>query len=160
MGADAILGILKESIFFLAIFGTFFAVAVVRGVQTITNLILALYLGLLIALEFPYFDLFFNGNETKRDAIVMIVLFSIFSAAGFFLFRHLMPTDYREPPMRGLGKKLFLSAMATVLVMTYSYNVLPVTDLITPGSPIQALFAPENRFFFWLIVPLIGLYFV
>ena len=42
----------------------------------------------------------------------------------------------------------------------YSYHALPVTDLITPGSPIQALFAPEQHFFWWLLIPLIAIFFV
>lgn len=160
MESAVLFGVLRESFFLIAVFGLFFIIAILRGTQTIINAILALYLALLIALEFPFFDVFLTGTSKQTDAIVMVILFSAFALAAFFVFKRLMPTEYREQPMRNLGKKLLLSSLATVLVMAYSYNALPVTDIITPGSPVKDLFAPENRFFFWLIVPIIGLFFV
>jgi hypothetical protein len=36
--------------------------------------------------------------------------------------------------------------------------VLPLTEFVTPGTPIQAVFAPANYFFWWLLAPLVVLY--
>lgn len=44
--------------------------------------------------------------------------------------------------------------------MIFSFHALPVTDIITPGTHIQSLFAPAENFFRWLILPLISLFFV
>jgi len=71
-----------------------------------------------------------------------------------------MPPDPAEPAFALFNRKVLFSLMATILIMAYSYHVLPVTDIITPGSPIQALFAPEDRFFWWLTLPLIALFFL
>jgi hypothetical protein len=57
-------------------------------------------------------------------------------------------------------KKILLACMATILVMIFSFHALPVTEIITPGTPIQSLFAPEQNFFWWLILPLVVLFFI
>ena len=44
-----------------------------------------------------------------------------------------------------------LAVSATALVMAFSYHALPVTELITPGSPIAYLFGSESSFFWWLL---------
>jgi hypothetical protein len=131
-----------------------------KGKYAIINIILALYLALLISQRFPYYDFFLNAGSPSSNAVVMIVIFSIFTIFGIFLFRKHIPGDDYESAFQHFGKKLLLATMATVLVMAYSYQALPVTELITPGSPIQSLFGPEEHFFWWLILPLITLLFV
>ncbi len=160
MDVDAILGILRESLFMIAVFGGFLIFGMLRGMQAIINVILALYLALLVSLKFPYFDAILTGSDDQTNAIIMIVIFLAFTIFGYFLFCRLMSTEYREPPFRRIGKKIIFAIAATVLVMAYSYHALPVTDIITPGSPIQALFAPEQNFFWWLVAPLVALLFV
>jgi len=59
-----------------------------------------------------------------------------------------------------MGKKIIMAFLATVVVMIFSFNVLPVTDLLTPGTPIQSLFAPAEYFFWWLLLPLVVLFFI
>lgn len=160
MDIGAFIGILKESLFMVTVFVALLIFGMVRGVQAVTNLILALYLALLVALKFPYFNSFQNSGDDKGNAIVMIILFIIFTVIGTFLFGRLMPTGYHEPAFTDLWKKVALAVFATILIMAYSYHALPVTDIITPGSPIQSLFAPHDRFFWWLILPIIGLFFI
>ena len=60
----------------------------------------------------------------------------------------------------GVAKKAILVVLATILVMAYSYHVLPVTSLIDPGSAVGALFAPPEYFFWLMIAPLVGLFFI
>jgi amino acid transporter len=135
-------------------------VALTRGRHALINIIFSLYLALLVALKFPYFSLFIGTESKATDAVVMIVIFLIFTALGMFLFRkHLLADDY-ERAFEHFWSKFALAIMATILVMAYSYHALPVTELITPGSPIQALFAPEQNFFWWLMLPLVVLFFV
>lgn len=160
MDLGTIFGVLQESLFLIAVFLLLLIFAMARGMQAIINLILGLYLALLLSLEFPYMDMFLSGDNKKSNAVIMLIIFALFTTAGVFLFKRLMPTDYREPPFTGIGKKLLYALLGTILIMAYSYNALPVTELITPGSPIQSLFAPQERFFWWLIIPILGLFFV
>jgi hypothetical protein len=69
-----------------------------------------------------------------------------------------MPEEFKEKKFETFGKKLLLSAAGTILVMLFSFHALPVTELLTPGSPIRELFAPEQYQFWWLLVPFIILY--
>lgn len=162
MDVDTIVGLLKELLYFIVVFGVFFGYAIIRGRQALINLILGLYLALLISLEFPYYDYILNGAEGNQFSTsgVMIAVFAVFTVISTFLFGRLMPGDYDETAFEGFGKKLIFALLGSVLIMAYSYHVLPVTDLITPGSPIQTLFGPESRFFWWLLIPLAGLFFL
>jgi len=160
MDTSTIVGLIQESLFMILVFSVFMVIALLKGKYAIINIIFALYLALIVSLKFPYFS-FFLGTESKSsDAVVMIVIFSVFTILGIMLFRKHIPGDDYETAFHHFGKKLLLALMATVLVMAYSYHALPVTDLITPGSPIQALFAPQENFFWWLIAPLVALFFV
>lgn len=159
MDIPHVIGVLQESLYLIIVFAVVFAYGMVRGKQSLINLILALYFALLISLEFPYYDKIL-GNVDGQQSIVMIIVFAVFTVGGIFLFERLMPTDPDEAAFSEFGKKAALAVLATVLVMAYSYHVLPVTDLITPGSPIQTLFGHEQYFFWWLLAPAAGLLFL
>jgi hypothetical protein len=151
MDTQSLVTIIHESLYLIL---------VMKGRYAIINIIFALYLALLIALKFPYFDFFLNAGSPSSNAVVMIVIFSLFTIFGIVLFRKHIPGDDYEGAFQHFGKKLLLATMATILVMAYSYQALPVTELITPGSPIQSLFGPPEHFFWWLVAPLITLLFI
>lgn len=160
MDTVSILGILQESLFMILVFSAFLIFAMIKGRQGIINMILSLYFALLISLKFPYYDLFLGKGEKGGDAVIMIIIFAIFTIGGLFLFARLIPNDDYDSAFQQFGKKILLALAATVLVMAYSYHALPVTEIITPGSPIQSLFAAEENFFWWLIAPFFALFFL
>ncbi len=160
MDTASLVSILQESLYLILVFSIFLSIALMKGRYAIINIIFSLYLALVISLKFPYYDYFLNAGSPSSKAVVMIVIFSIFTLFGIFLFRKHIPGDDYESAFQHFGKKLLLATMATVLVMAYSYQALPVTELITPGSPIQSLFGPSENFFWWLILPLIALLFI
>lgn len=159
MDMAGIIGMLQESLFMVLVFACFLVYAVSAGRQSITNIILGLYFALLISLEFPYYDLILGTTSNqKTESILMLIVFGLFTLCATILFARLMPKEYSEKKFEGFWKKILLAAAATVLVMSFSYHALPVTDIITPGSPIQYLFGSEQAFFYWLIVPFIILF--
>jgi len=162
MDASAIVGVLEESLYLILVFCAFLGLAMVRGKQTLINLTLSLYLALLFSLKFPFYDTVLNGTDADRytDSVIMIIIFALFTFAALLLFGKLMPRDYDEPAFEGFWKKLLFAIMASALVMAYSYHALPITEIITPGSPIQSLFAAEENFFWWLLLPLLGMFFL
>lgn len=161
MDIAGITGILQESLFMVLTFVCFLIYAISTGRQSITNIILGLYFALLISIEFPFYDqiLGTTSNE-KTESILMLIVFGLFTLCATILFSRLMPREYSEKKFEGLWKKILLSCAATVLVMSFSYHALPVTDIITPGSPIQFLFGSEGAFFYWLMAPIIVLFIV
>lgn len=159
MDTVAIFGFLQESLFMIIVFAIFMFVAIKKGRQTVTNVILGLYLALLISIEFPYYDAILgNTSSAKSESILMLIVFTFFTVATTLLFARILPREYDENSFEGFGRKFLLALGGTVLVMAYSYHALPVTDLITPGSPINYLFASSQSFFYWLIAPIIILY--
>jgi hypothetical protein len=88
----------------------------------------------------------------------MLIVFGIFTIGATILFARLMPREYSEKKFEGFWKKILLALGASVLVMAFSYHALPVTDLITPGTPVQYLFGSEGSFFYWLLLPIIILF--
>jgi hypothetical protein len=160
MDTSALASLFHECLYLILVFSVFLCIALMKGRYAIINMIFALYLALLVTLKFPYFNFFLNAGSPSSNAVVMIVIFSIFTFLGIFLFRRHIPGDDYESAFQHFWTKTLLAGMATILVMAYSYQALPVTELFTPGSPIQSLFAPEENFFWWLILPLITLFFI
>lgn len=160
MDTGTLASLLHEFVYLFVVFGIFLFIALMKGRYAIINIIFALYLALLVSLKFPYFDFFLNAGSPSSNAVVMIVIFSIFTILGILLFRRHIPGDDYESAFQHFGTKLLLASMATILVMAYSYQALPVTELFTPGSPIQSWFGPSEHFFWWLVLPLLTLFFV
>jgi len=159
MDTGAMILLFKESLFMVVVFSVFLLYAMGKGRYALINVIFALYLALLISLKFPYYDQVMSGGG-QGAAIAKILVFLAFVIVGVILLRRHIPGDDYEPAFQGFGKKILLAIMSTILVMIFSFHALPVTEIITPGSPIQALFASQENFFWWLILPLIALFFV
>ena len=160
MDTTYLLSIFQELVFLLAVFGFFLVWVLVRGRQSIVNLIFGLYLALLISLEFPYYDKFLpNGASEQTVAIGKLIIFAIFTTIATILVARVMPDAYREKRFETLFKKILLVLAATILIMIYSFHVLPVTEFVTPGTPIASLFAHKEWFFWWLLLPMVFLYF-
>lgn len=156
-----ILDFISEAAYFIGVFLIFLVVALMKGRQAIINTIFSLYFALLISLVFPYYDKLLSTFETPRGiASGKLIVFTLFTVAFVFLTGRVMPDEFKEKRFESFGKKLLLALAATSLVMVFSFQVLPVTEFLTPGTPIQSLFAPEQYFFWWLLLPLVVLFLV
>lgn len=159
MDTNQLVDFLIELTYLLVVLGIFLSVSIAKGKQALINIILSLYLGLLLSLQFPYYEQIFSSTGAGTESAVRIVIFIIFCTLSFVLFRRLMPREYDEKAFEGFKLKFLFALGGTVLVMAFSYNALPITEFITPGSPIQTLFSPPEYFFWWLLTPL-GLLFL
>jgi fumarate reductase subunit D len=154
-----VLDFMYETAYFLAVFMLFMIWATFKGRQAMINIIFGLYLALLILIQFPYTDyLTENLGGSVAQSIGKLVLFSIFTILATWLYAHVMPDEFREKKFESFFKKVLLAGSASILVMVFSFQVLPVTEFLTPGTPLQTLFAPEGLFFWWLMVPLVILF--
>lgn len=157
-----ILTLIREFLVVILVFGALLAYAVVRGRRALMGLILGLYLALLVSLKFPYYDVIF-GMSSQTDAshtIIRIIIFAIFTGLGAFLFERLLEEEYKESAFEGISKKAIVAALGTILVMAYSYHVLPLTEFVQPGVVVSNLFAPPEYFFWMLVLPLLGFLFI
>jgi hypothetical protein len=148
-----------EIAYFLVVLGIVFTFSLFRGRQAIINIIFALYLALLISVEFPFYDEVLGSlSDSVSISTAKLIIFLVFTALATALCFRIMPDEFREMKLESLSKKFTLSLCATILVMVFSFHVLPVTEFLTPGTPIQSLFAPAEYFFWWLILPLVALF--
>jgi hypothetical protein len=149
----------QEYLFLILVFVCFLIYAITAGRQSITNIILGLYFALLISIEFPFYSVILGSTSNQQtESVLMLIVFGIFTIGATILFARLMPREYSEKKFEGFWKKILLALGASVLVMAFSYHALPVTDLITPGTPVQYLFGSEGSFFYWLLLPIIILF--
>ncbi len=161
MDVHAILGYLESALLPLVTFFVLLAFAMYRGRRAITSLILGLYFALLISLVFPYHDKIDAafGSFLNKNTVSLLV-FTVFTVISALLMDKLLFYRNDESAFQGLHKKMALALLGTILIMSYSFHVLPVTTFINPGAPASMLFAPQEYFFWWLIIPLIGLFFL
>lgn len=152
-----ILPILSEFALALGIFGGAFLYATIRGRQTTINAVMGLYLGILLTLQFSGTG-FLSGLTSTPLILVTAGLFSTLTILATYIVTHLMPDEFREGKFEGLGKKLLAALGATLLLLVVVFQVVPLTDLIPTGTPIQAMFAPTEYVFWWLLAPLALLY--
>jgi hypothetical protein len=135
--------------------------SIIRGRRAITSLILGLYFALLISLKFPYYgNIYSVAGDFITETVLSIIVFAVFTTVFSLLMDRLLFYRIDESAFEGFGKKLVLAILATILIMAYSYHVLPITNLVNPGFPASMLFAPQEYFFWWLIIPLVGLFFL
>ena len=158
MDTTVILHFLSESAYLLIVLGVFLAGAVFYGRQMLINIIAGLYFSLLLTTQFPYYDAILGGLEQPAViAGLKLFIFGVTTVLTTLLFKRIMPDEYAENKFETFHKKIALASSATILVMIFSFNVLPVTEFLTPGTPIQSLFAPQEYYFWWLLVPIVVL---
>jgi hypothetical protein len=161
MDLSHFLNFLSEFAYMLVVFGLFFLFSVLKGRQAIMNVTVGLYLALLISTEFPNYDTLFSTLGSPGSiAAAKLGFFAFIALFTTALCYRIMPDEFRENKFESIGRKLLLTTGATILVMTFSFHVLPVTEFLVTGSPLQLLFGPEVYFFWWLLVPLVILYVV
>jgi len=151
----------SEIAYLLVVLGLFILFSIFKGRQAIMNVIIALYLALLISIEFPNYEQIFSTIESSKSlSAAKLIFFAFITLFTTALTYRIMPSEFRENRFESVFKKILLAVGATILVMTFSFHVLPVTDFLASGSPLQSLFAPVTYFFWWLLVPLVILYIV
>jgi len=161
MDTGLILHFISESIYLIVVFSFFIFIAIYKGRQAVINFICGLYLALLVSTQFPYYEFIFKSiSQASVVAGAKLVIFICLTLLCTWLFKRIMPEEFREGKFETLHKKIILASLATILVMIFSFNILPVTEFLTPGTPIQSVFAPQEFFFWWLLLPLVILFFV
>ncbi len=161
MDFGTIIGYIQSALVPLLTFVALLLFSIVRGRRAITSLILGLYFALLISLKFPYYAQIYGvAGKAVSETVLSIIVFAVFTTIFSLLMDRLLFYRIDESAFEGFWKKILLALFATILVMAYSYHVLPITSLIDPGFPANLLFAPQEYFFWWLVVPLVGLFFL
>jgi hypothetical protein len=159
MDTANLLHTLSQSAYFLAVVLFFLGLGVFKGRQALINVTCGLYFALLVSIHFPYHDKITSGiQSTTIEAAIKLAFFISLTFVFTKLFKRLMPSEYQEGKFESLHKKILLAAGASILVLAFSFNILPVGELLTTETPIQMLFSTDHLFFWWLLLPIVFLY--
>lgn len=147
--------------YFLIVTGIFLFISIFKGRQAVMNIIFGLYLSLLITLVFPNYETLFSGLANPQTiAAAKLGFFAFITLCMTLLCYRVMPSEFRENRLESLWKKILLALGATILVMIFSFQILPVSEYLSLGSQTSTLFSQEIYFFWWLLVPFVILYIV
>lgn len=150
------INILSEFAYIIVVFTCFFSLTLFFGRQMLINIICGLFLSLLLVDKFPYYDFLLRGLQ--NDVVILVIKIIFFISVTVFatlFFRRLMPPEYSEGRLESFWKKFFLAFSATILVMIFSFSILPLTEILTFSSPLQIFFSPPDLFFAWLLIPIL-----
>lgn len=166
MGTTTITGYLAQATDFIQTFSLDFIIIVVTlaalftlsmhlGKGAIITLIFSFYVGLLTYLHFPYIErfLFFTENETQLF-LSNAAIFLAFVIISYVTLSRVVYADFSEGAPERIFEAGLLSAAATLLLLSFSYQILPVTTLYNFSESVDLLFEPSNLFFLWLVIPL------
>lgn len=148
-----IINTLSEFAYFLVAFTCFFSLTLFFGRQMLINIICGLLLSLLLVDKFPYYDYILRGLQNDLVILVVkIIFFIVVSVLSTLFFRRLMPPEFSEGRLESFWKKFFLAFSATILVMIFSFAILPNSEVATFSSPLQIFFSSPDLFFGWLLI--------
>lgn len=161
MDLGYIINFLYEFAYLLSIFIFFLLFVIFRGRQATINVTVGLYFTLLITEHFPSYDRIFLSLQTAQSQAIAKLVFFVFLTflTTTFCYR-IMPSEYREHRFESIGKKILLALGSTILVIAYSFQVLPVSEILSQSTPLQSVFGPEPYFFWWLLVPMVIMFIV
>lgn len=136
-------------------FAVLFVLSIHFGKGAIITLIFSFYVGLLVYLHFPYIERFLFFTETETQLFLSnAIVFLTFVIISYVTLSRVVYADFSEKTAGRLLEAGLLSASAALLLLAFSYQILPVTTLYNFGAPVDLLFEPSNFFFLWLIIPL------
>ena len=150
MDYSYLLLLIYEGAYLIGLFLLFLLFTVFWGRQMIVNVIFGLYFGLLFTLLAPF---------SSTDLWVTLVMFLLAVLIGTVITTRLMPEPYKENRFESIGKKILLALAATLLIILYSFHVIPLHEVFTISTSIHNIFASEASFFWMLIVCFVLLYF-
>ncbi len=121
--------------------------------------ILSLYIGFAVYEVFPFKKDVMNmaGGTPAMNTIIAIILYAAAVAGSHFLLRRLGVGHHLR---RGLPM-FVLGLLSILFLLALGYQVFAITKLV-PTLPIilSQLFGPSQYFFWWFILPLVGLFFL
>lgn len=154
-GFADIIAFIGNFLVLLLLAAALFFFALRAGRALLVSLILALYVGFALFTVFPYKELFLVGDTPLVRAVAGIALFAVFTFIPYVLLRRVSTSGSLQMNPLALG----VLALATGgFVLALGYHVLNIAAIIPLTPSLDALFAPDQYFFWWFVAPLAGIF--
>lgn len=123
-------------------------------------LILSLYVALLLFTRFPFLaEIISEGGDATTLLLQKAGVFIGFVILAHIILRRLVFAEFPMDKFKRFLQSSLLALAALALLLAFSYHVLPVTDVVAFSDPVRTLFADSQFFFWWLVGPLVLLFF-
>lgn len=128
------------------------AFALYFGRNRLMPLIAAMYAAVVLYIFFPF------DTSILSDSYIAIALYFLFVFIALTAFSGL--SFFMASAERNLLKIGAMSVLVAGLFLAIGIHVLPLEHIYTFNSATKSLFASDQSFFWWLVAPLAGLFFL
>ena len=149
-----------DTIILVVIFVILFGYGLKYGKRKIISLILSFYISIPIVFSFPYLQKISFFGETEKAILYSQI--GLFILIIIFINIAIDMVIIWELSSRGLRKLFEMGALALAsggLLVAISYHTVKINTLYDFASPIDGLFASTTMFFWWLVIPLVAIFF-
>lgn len=128
------------------------------GKSSAVSYILALYLGMLIFMSFPFLEnLTILRSSEVQIALSHIALFFLGVFTIHLAIRRLIFTEFPDSQIMKYAQAIILSFFIIGLSLAFLYHEVPFSTLYDFGDSVDYLFSP-TYFFWWLVAPFVILF--
>jgi len=151
LAIDLVIDFSSDFFAFIVIAAIVAAFAFYFGRDRIVSLLAGIYAAIPLYIAFPYTDVL-------TTPIMHVGLFLALVVVGMIAFSGL--SSYVAGGSIGFINMTILSAVTAGVLIAVSIHILPVEQVYSFSAPTKALFASSESFFFWLLTPLLAVYFL
>jgi len=149
-----------DTIILLIIFFIFFIYGMRFGKRRIISLMLSLYASIPIVFFFPYIQkIAFFGETDKAVLYSQIGLFILLVVLINIVLNKIVSFELYHRGLRKLIENGFLALASGGLLIAISYHIINISELYDFAGPIDAIFASTVLLFWWLVAPLVVIFF-
>lgn len=146
-----------DVIIFFAFIAIGFFYGISAGKSNLLSLLFSLYIAGFIFENFYYLDNLVKGQNMMEIFLFRLFIFAVLTGILFIIFSQVLASGY-DSGARNWWKSLLLSFMATGLLFSFLFHLFPGKEIFFFSPMVQALFASDAAFFWWLTLPLIALF--
>lgn len=147
-----IIGFGQDFLPFIILAGLVAGFAFFLGRNRLMPLIAAMYTAIPLYLFFPF------QTALLQDHYIAIALYLLFVFLSFVAFSGL--SFFMASAPRSFLRVGAMSILVAGTLLAIGIHILPLEQIYTFNSATKALFASNQSFFWWLLAPLVGLFFL
>ncbi len=152
MELATILRFASEFALVLITFGVLLTWTIFVGRQSLINMLVGSFLGLLFSLLVPTFTL-----PSISASIQIVIVFLIGSVVSTMIIRKVMPLEFLDSRFGQLPRKILLAGTGTCYVLGIMFVVLPLDPLISTYAPVEGIFNNQALLPGWILLSLLGI---
>lgn len=141
-------------LFFFVAVGFFYGIS--AGRAKLVSFMLSVYVGGFLFDNFSYIDELIKNGSIAEKFFSKVFIFFLLVLALNILFSKIITSGADN---KKWWHALLISFSTSGLLFSYIFHIFPGKNIFTFSPLIQNLFASNDAFFWWLILPILALFF-